>query len=255
MCPPQRTPCARRRAICRRACFDPPALPACRRTSKEYKLYSLGDDDEELIAKGVHLGLQKNQMIYLDNWSKARGQPELFAEMREMYKASYSLEPEHVAWSDDEKHVYLNLQDNNAVVKVSLDDGDMSVHSYGLKDWSASGGTDGIDLKSSDEECNLKHYNDFKTLRQPKQVATFTTRGGAEYMITAEEGNPKQFLSYPPDGKSDDVDVVYKERVPFKTMYTNGAFQDKYRRWACGMHHSHTMHFSCCITHAFMHNI
>ena len=189
-------------------------------------------------------------MTYLDNWYKARGQPEPFAEMRAIYKARYSLEPEHVAWSDDGEQVYLNLQENNAMVKVNVEDGKMSVHSYGLKDWSASGGTDGIDLDDRDNDCDLEHYHDFKTLRQPNQIRTFT-RGGIEYMIIAEEAAPKRVYSYPPDGEPSDVEKIYSERVAFKSIYDDGDFIDEYRRWAC-MDHSRTMYVSRCITHASM---
>ena len=32
----------------------------------------------------------------------------------------------------------------------------MSIHPHGLKDWSAGGGTEGIDTDNKDKECNLR---------------------------------------------------------------------------------------------------
>lgn len=73
--------------------------------------------DEELIEKGVHLPLPLNALEYWDDYSLIADDVD-FAEARANYQPASNLEPEYLAWSADGNTLFVNLQENNALVTV-----------------------------------------------------------------------------------------------------------------------------------------
>lgn len=72
--------------------------------------------EEELIEKGVHLPLSLNAMIY---WNDPEGGTNFSAAIGSYTPASV-LEPEYLQWSGDESKIYVNLQENNAMIIVDI---------------------------------------------------------------------------------------------------------------------------------------
>jgi hypothetical protein len=72
--------------------------------------------DDELIAMGVHLPLPLNALKY---WNASLENIN-FESAISSYTTASVLEPEYLAWSGDESKVYVNLQENNAMVIVDL---------------------------------------------------------------------------------------------------------------------------------------
>lgn len=78
--------------------------------------------DEELIAKGVHLPLPLNALEYWDDHSSIAAELD-FGAARTNYQPASNLEPEYLAWSDDGATLYVNLQENSALVVVDVVNG------------------------------------------------------------------------------------------------------------------------------------
>lgn len=72
--------------------------------------------EEELLEQGVHLPLSRNAMIY---WSAALGLD--FSAAIESYTPDSMLEPEYLAFSEDEGKIFVNLQENNALVVIDVE--------------------------------------------------------------------------------------------------------------------------------------
>ena len=95
----------------------------------------------------------------------------------------------YVAWSKDGATLFINLQENSAVVKYVLETGVRTIHPYGLKDWSEVK----IDTVGDDDGCSdMAVMPGFKSLRNPDSIATFSV-GGVNYLITANEGDDKEY--------------------------------------------------------------
>lgn len=71
--------------------------------------------DEELIEMKVHMPLSLNAMMY---WNTFEGNN--FTAAIEAYTPASVLEPEYLAWGQDESKLYVNLQENNALVIVDV---------------------------------------------------------------------------------------------------------------------------------------
>ena len=74
--------------------------------------------EQELIGMGVHMPLTLNAMIY---WQATEDIDVDFADAIAAYTPDAVLEPEYLAFSADESKIYVNLQENNAVVIVDVE--------------------------------------------------------------------------------------------------------------------------------------
>jgi len=165
---------------------------------------TLCQDDEECIAKGIHLPLPLKAMEYFDEHS-AKFKDELdFAAARASYTTATQLEPEYVAWSADDSTLYVNLQENSAVVTINAATSTAtSIDAYGLKDWSSAGTTEGIDTVE-DNACVLENKPGFKTMRMPDSIAAFAL-AGTMYIVTANEGDDIEYGDFEEKQKFKDV--------------------------------------------------
>jgi hypothetical protein len=73
--------------------------------------------EAELLEKGVHLPLSLNAMIY---WQAFLGSAIDFSDAISNYTPDAGLEPEYLAFNGDESKIYVNLQENNAVIVVDV---------------------------------------------------------------------------------------------------------------------------------------
>jgi hypothetical protein len=72
--------------------------------------------EAELISKGVHLPLSRNAMQY---WNATLDQVK-FELAINAYTPDMMLEPEYVVFSHDETQIFVNLQENNALVTIDV---------------------------------------------------------------------------------------------------------------------------------------
>lgn len=164
-----------------------------------------GATDAELEADGVHLPLSLNAMEYFDDYGVASSDVNWTA-ARAAYTPATQLEPEYLAWSSDGSKLYVNLQENSALATISVANGAGTVDSieaYGLKDWSSSGGTEGIDTVK-DDNCILEFKPGFKTMRMPDSIAIAEV-DGTPYIFTADEGDDKEYDDFEEKQKFKDV--------------------------------------------------
>jgi hypothetical protein len=73
--------------------------------------------DDELLDMGVHLPLALNAMIYFNASSPAIDFSAAIAD----YSPADVLEPEYLTWSGDESKIYVDLQENNAMVIADVE--------------------------------------------------------------------------------------------------------------------------------------
>jgi len=76
--------------------------------------------DNELIDMGVHLPLPLNGLIYWDKFSLSANDLD-FTSATENYNSGANLEPEYLAWSADGKKLYVNLQENSALITIDVE--------------------------------------------------------------------------------------------------------------------------------------
>eukprot|EP00930_Biecheleria_cincta_P102844 TRINITY_DN94678_c0_g1_i1.p1 TRINITY_DN94678_c0_g1~~TRINITY_DN94678_c0_g1_i1.p1 ORF type:complete len:705 (+),score=111.61 TRINITY_DN94678_c0_g1_i1:77-2191(+) len=166
---------------------------------------SLGTD-AQLIAKGVHLPLPLKAMEYWDDNSDVADDLD-FSSVRNSYNSAMNLEPEYLGWSADGKKLFVSLQENSAVVTVDVPEtGSPSVSridAYGMKDWSSTGGSQGIDVVK-DDKCELKHYDGMFSMRNPDSIQVVSV-DGETYILTANEGDDKEYGDYAEKVKANDL--------------------------------------------------
>ncbi|CAH1785683.1 unnamed protein product [Owenia fusiformis] len=101
---------------------------------------------------------------------------------------SEDLEPEYVTISDDDRTAYVVLQENNAMVKVDLtSDKIIDIFPLGTKDWSALK----LDPSDRDGGINLASYP-IRGIYNPDSIK-FMNINGEDYIITANEGDEKEY--------------------------------------------------------------
>lgn len=219
---------------------DPPGsvsivkdLTAASPTVVSVSLASLGSD-EELIAKGVHLPLSKKAMEYWDDHSAIAADLN-FSTARGSYTSAMSLEPEYLGWSASGSKVFVGLQENSAIVTVdvpaaadwaSKPPSASRIDALGLKDWSESGSTAGVDL-IADGNCTLKKFPGYKTLRQPDSIAVVSV-DGIDYILSANEGDDKEYGDFEEKMKAKDV-IASDGTVKLAKMTVDSAALSNYK--------------------------
>jgi len=112
------------------------------------------------------------------------------------------LEPEYVTVSGD--YAYVTLQENNAMAKVNLMSNTLEyVKSYGAKSWEADSNNT-IDIEE-EGEIMMKSYSGLFGLYQPDSIASYSV-DGATYLVTANEGDGREYLYEVPAVDETDCD-------------------------------------------------
>ncbi|MDB0002574.1 choice-of-anchor I family protein [Salibacteraceae bacterium] len=115
-----------------------------------------------------------------------------------------NFEPEYVAISADNSTAFVSLQENNAVAVVNLSNGNITdILPLGWKDHSVDG--NGLDASDKDDEVNITTYP-FRGLYLPDAIATVNI-AGTDYIITANEGDARDYDAYSEEERLKDVDL------------------------------------------------
>ena len=113
------------------------------------------------------------------------------------------VEPEYVAVSDDSKFAYVTLQENNGIAVVDLKNKAIAnVFGLGVKDYSF--GENKMDASNKDDLVgNFQNWPVFG-FYMPDAI-TFTKLDGMEYIITANEGDSRDYDGYSEEERVEDV--------------------------------------------------
>jgi hypothetical protein len=101
------------------------------------------------------------------------------------------IEPEYISVSPDSKTAYVTLQENNAIAIIDIDSAQVRrIAALGLKDHSIRGN----ELDPSDRD-NAVAINTWKVwgMYQPDGIATFTGPDGQLWVLTANEGDAREY--------------------------------------------------------------
>ena len=106
------------------------------------------------------------------------------------------LEPEYVAVSADSRTAYVGLQENNAMATLDLTTMQFtSLRPIGYQDHSQSG----FSFDASDQAADVLLANwPVRGMRQPDAIASFelpASLGGGRYLITANEGDAREYTA------------------------------------------------------------
>ncbi|MFP9098215.1 choice-of-anchor I family protein [Flavobacterium sp. RHBU_24] len=103
---------------------------------------------------------------------------------------SQDFEPEYITTSADSQKAWVTLQENNAVAEINLATGTITdVWALGTKDMSLPG--NGFDISDNNGEVLIANWP-IKTYYMPDGAATYTV-GGVNYIVTANEGDEKEY--------------------------------------------------------------
>ncbi|GAB5400085.1 MAG: hypothetical protein Aureis2KO_16700 [Aureisphaera sp.] len=116
---------------------------------------------------------------------------------------SQDLEPEYVAVSDDSQTAYVSLQENNAYAIVDLVNMEITdILPFGLKDHSQFSNT--IDVSDETDfifDANWPIYG----MYMPDAITAYDVNG-TTYVVTANEGDAREYDTYEEERKIDDDD-------------------------------------------------
>ncbi|MHA6529662.1 choice-of-anchor I family protein [Paenibacillus sp. BAC0078] len=128
---------------------------------------------------------------------------------------SVDLEPEYIAVSADSKRAFVSLQEANAIATLNLETGSFtSIKGLGFKDHSVPGNE--LDMRR-DGKIDIKTESNVLGMYNPDGITTYTA-GGKTYVITANEGDSRDWNGYSNEkdvtlGKGQDGDATKNMKV------------------------------------------
>ena len=118
---------------------------------------------------------------------------------------SVDLEPEYIAASGN--RAYVALQEANAIATLDLESLEfISINGLGFKDHSVQG--NGLDMRK-DDKAEIKTENVYGVY-MPDGLATFTA-GGKTYLVTANEGDAREWGDY--ENTTNDLTIDGEDKV------------------------------------------
>ncbi|MDO5637647.1 MAG: choice-of-anchor I family protein [Myroides sp.] len=128
---------------------------------------------------------------------------------------SQDLEPEYITVSDDSQKAWVTLQENNAVAEINLTNKSItSLWALGTKDMSIPG--NGFDASDNNGEILIANWP-VESYYIPDAVASFTVNG-TNYLITANEGDEKEY-----DDFEERVAVSATDYLLDETLFPNAS--------------------------------
>jgi hypothetical protein len=125
---------------------------------------------------------------------------------------SQDAEPEYIAVSDDSKFAWVALQENNGVAKINLKAGRITnIYPLGFKDYSMPGNE--IDASNRDGGIELKNWPVFG-IYHPDAIE-YVNIGGAGYIITANEGDAREYEGTPGFVEEERIEDVVLDPTAF----------------------------------------
>lgn len=118
---------------------------------------------------------------------------------------SQDLEPEYIALSDDGAFAFATCQENNAVAVIDVTNAAiLTILPIGYKDWTALG----LTLDASNRSSDIFFANwPIKGMYQPDAIDFFSV-GGQSYLITANEGDARDYDGFSEEARVGDADYV-----------------------------------------------
>ena len=103
---------------------------------------------------------------------------------------SVDFEPEYIACTDDT--AYVTLQEANAIAVLNLTEGSFTgIYSVGFEDYNKTP----VDIDKKDEAYSPATYESLRGIRMPDAIALYTV-GGVDYLLTANEGDAREWGDY-----------------------------------------------------------
>ena len=123
---------------------------------------------------------------------------------------SQDLEPEYITVSDDSQMAYVTLQENNAYAVIDLSALEITdIISFGKKDHSLPQNS----LDTSDETDFIFNASwPIKGLYMPDAVSFYSVNG-VDYIVTANEGDARDYSGYAEEKKLGDSDYILDPNV------------------------------------------
>lgn len=113
-------------------------------------------------------------------------------------------EPEYIAVSDDSRYAWVTLQENNGMAKINLTTKTIeSIYPLGFKDYNQLGN----EIDPSDRD-NVKALNSWPVygVYMPDAIK-YTRINGIEYLITANEGDSRDYDGFSEEERIKDLDL------------------------------------------------
>jgi len=102
------------------------------------------------------------------------------------------IEPEYIATSPDSKTAWVTLQENNALAIIDIRKARVKkLVGLGAKDHSLEG--NGLDASNRDDEINIQPWPVMGTY-MPDSIASYTAGHKRTYLITANEGDGREYI-------------------------------------------------------------
>lgn len=150
--------------------------------------------EEMLLDWDVHLPFSRNAMEYWDATLASN-----YSNLFDSYTPDMNLEPEYLAFGSNETEIYVNLQENNAVVVIDVATNTATnIFPYGLK----SGFP--VDLVEDGGCAMMPTVEGLYFLRSADSIASFE-KDGENYIVTANEGDDVEYGDYGEKVKGKDV--------------------------------------------------
>jgi len=117
------------------------------------------------------------------------------------------VEPEYITVDENSEYAYVTLQENNGIAKVNIASATVeSILPLGLKDYTDAD----YDMTNEDGGYDPLEIEEGKVLGfyMPDAIASYTV-GGATYLITANEGDAREYDAFEEEGiVYDDLDLT-----------------------------------------------
>jgi hypothetical protein len=113
------------------------------------------------------------------------------------------LEPEFITVAGDGRYAWVSCQENNAIAVVDINAGSIvDVFGLGYKDHSLPG--NGLDPSNRDDTAVIANWP-VLGMYQPDAIAWYRAQDGNAYIITANEGDARDYDGYSEEARMDDL--------------------------------------------------
>ena len=114
------------------------------------------------------------------------------------------LEPEFIAVSDDSDLAWVTLQENNAIAYIDLKNGGsvIGILPLGFKDHKLKGNK--LDASNRDDAINIRNWPVYG-MYQPDAIAYYTDEIGVPYLVTANEGDARDYDGFSEEERIKDL--------------------------------------------------
>ncbi|WP_173912147.1 choice-of-anchor I family protein [Acinetobacter sp. Marseille-Q1618] len=132
------------------------------------------------------------------------------------------LEPEYITISDDGKTAWASLQENNAIAKIDIAAKKVTnIYPLGFKDHGLT--ANALDVSDKDKKINIQAWQGLVGMYQPDAIAQYTANNQT-YLVTANEGDAREWLSDEAAYFAGDASKGYVESIRMKHLFNKKGF-------------------------------